>query len=78
MPMQFIRPVEHCILVVFIVKIIIVLMYRVGSCFNNKEVKELAKLIRIYYSSCLWKKGDILLIDNKKVMHAECRVQDPE
>ncbi len=26
--------------------------------------------MRNYYSSCLWKKGDILLIDNKKVMHA--------
>jgi hypothetical protein len=43
---------------------------RVGSCFNDKEVKDLAKLIRAYYSSCLWKKGDIMLIDNKKVMHA--------
>lgn len=43
---------------------------RVGSCFSEQEVKELAKLIRNYYSSCLWKKGDILLIDNKKVMHA--------
>ncbi|CAM3066697.1 Uncharacterised protein [Legionella steigerwaltii] len=43
---------------------------KVGSCFNNKEVKELAQLMRNYYSSCLWKKGDVLLIDNKKVMHA--------
>ncbi|MCL9684747.1 TauD/TfdA family dioxygenase [Legionella maioricensis] len=43
---------------------------RVGSCFNDQDVKVLAKLIRNYYSSCLWKQGDILLIDNKKVMHA--------
>ena len=43
---------------------------RVGSCFSEKDVKELAHLIRTYYSSCLWKKGDILLVDNKKVMHA--------
>lgn len=43
---------------------------RVGSCFDDKAVKNLAELIRTYYSSCLWKKGDILLIDNKKVMHA--------
>lgn len=43
---------------------------KVGSCFNDQDVIELAKLIRNYYSSCLWKKGDILLIDNKKVMHA--------
>ncbi len=45
-------------------------MERVGSCFNEKEIKQLAKLMRAYYSSCLWKKGDILLIDNRKVMHA--------
>lgn len=43
---------------------------RVGSCFNEKQIKHLAQLIRTYYSSSLWKKGDILLIDNKKVMHA--------
>lgn len=43
---------------------------RVGSCFTKQDIKELAKLIRTYYSSCLWNKGDILLVDNKKVMHA--------
>ncbi|MGL5743032.1 MAG: TauD/TfdA family dioxygenase [Legionella sp.] len=43
---------------------------KVGSCFNAKEVKELAQSMRNYYSSCVWKKGDVLLIDNKKVMHA--------
>lgn len=43
---------------------------KVGSCFNDKDIKDLARLMRNYYSSCLWKKGDILLIDNKKVMHA--------
>lgn len=43
---------------------------KVGSCFNAKEVKELAQLIRQYYSSCLWQKGDILIVDNRKVMHA--------
>ena len=43
---------------------------RVGSCFNDKEIKELANLIRSHYSSCIWKRGDILLVDNKKVMHA--------
>lgn len=43
---------------------------KVGGCFSNESVKELAQLMRTYYSSCLWKKGDILLIDNKKVMHA--------
>ena len=43
---------------------------KVGSCFNDDEVKKLAQSMRNYYSSCLWKKGDILLVDNKKVMHA--------
>ena len=43
---------------------------KVGSCFDEDQVKELAKLIRNYYSSCLWKQGDILLVDNRQVMHA--------
>jgi hypothetical protein len=43
---------------------------KVGSSFNDKDVKDLARLIRKFYSSCLWKKGDILLVDNMKVMHA--------
>lgn len=43
---------------------------KVGSCFSKQDVRDLAQLMRQYYSSCLWKKGDILLIDNKKVMHA--------
>ena len=43
---------------------------KVGSCFNDEEVKTLAQLLRTYYSSCLWKKGDVLLVDNRKVVHA--------
>ncbi|WP_133136247.1 TauD/TfdA family dioxygenase [Legionella rowbothamii] len=43
---------------------------KVGSCFNTQEVKELAESMRTNYSSCLWNKGDIMLIDNRKVMHA--------
>lgn len=43
---------------------------RVGSVFKKTDVKELALHMRNYYSSCLWKPGDILLIDNKKVVHA--------
>lgn len=43
---------------------------RAGSCFGEQDVKDLAKLIRSEYSSCLWKKGDILLLDNKQVVHA--------
>lgn len=43
---------------------------RVGHCFTKNEVKNLAQLMRQHYSSCLWKKGDILLVDNHQVMHA--------
>ena len=43
---------------------------KVGSCFNETQVKHLAKQMRNYYSSILWKKGDIVLVDNRKVAHA--------
>jgi alpha-ketoglutarate-dependent taurine dioxygenase len=43
---------------------------KVGVCFTEEDIKHLAQAMRTHYSSCLWQKGDILLIDNKKVMHA--------
>jgi alpha-ketoglutarate-dependent taurine dioxygenase len=43
---------------------------KVGVCFTKKDIKNLAQAMRNQYCSCLWQKGDILLIDNKKVMHA--------
>ncbi len=43
---------------------------KVGTCFNENDIKKLAHAMRTHYCSCLWQKGDILLIDNKKVMHA--------
>jgi hypothetical protein len=43
---------------------------KVGTCFTKKDIKDLAQTMRDQYCSCLWQKGDILLIDNKKVMHA--------
>lgn len=43
---------------------------KVDSCFNEKERNDLAKLMRNFYCSCLWQKGDILLVDNRKVVHA--------
>lgn len=43
---------------------------KVGSCFSEEDVNALAQAMRNNYSSCLWKKGDIMLIDNRKVMHA--------
>ena len=42
---------------------------RVGSCFNEQDVNDLARIMKNHYASCLWKKGDILLVDNKKVVH---------
>ena len=43
---------------------------KVSSCFNDKDVKNLAQLLRNNYSSCVWQQGDILLVDNKKIIHA--------
>lgn len=43
---------------------------RVGSCFTQEQVQQLAQIMRDNYCSCLWKKGDVLLVDNRKVMHA--------
>ncbi|MBA4696767.1 MAG: TauD/TfdA family dioxygenase [Legionella sp.] len=43
---------------------------RVGSCFSSEDVQELAQHMRNFYCSCLWQKGDLLLIDNRKVVHA--------
>lgn len=42
----------------------------VESCFEKDDIQELAKHMRDYYSSCLWQKGDILIVDNKQVVHA--------
>ncbi len=44
--------------------------HRIGACFSPQEVKDLATSMRRHYSSCLWQKGDVLLIDNRQVMHA--------
>lgn len=43
---------------------------KVNSCFSESEIKQLADLMHDAYSSTLWHKGDILLVDNKKVAHA--------
>lgn len=43
---------------------------KVGSCFNDNDVDHLARLLRQHYSSCLWQKGDLLLVDNRQVAHA--------
>lgn len=43
---------------------------RVGSAFTPEDVNILASAMRRRYSSFLWKRGDILIIDNIKMAHA--------
>jgi alpha-ketoglutarate-dependent taurine dioxygenase len=43
---------------------------KVGQCFDKDKTQDLARHLRQNYSSCLWKAGDILLVDNRKVVHA--------
>ena len=42
---------------------------KVNSCFSEKEIDHLARTMRNYYCSTIWHKGDILLVDNRKVAH---------
>lgn len=43
---------------------------KVNSCFSETEINHLAHLMRDFYSSTIWQKGDILLVDNRKAVHA--------
>ena len=43
---------------------------KVNSSFSEKEIDQLAGLMRNFYASTIWKKGDILLVDNRKVAHS--------
>jgi len=43
---------------------------KVHRCFSKEDVQQLALLMRNFYSSSLWQKGDIIVVDNKKVAHA--------
>lgn len=42
---------------------------KVNSCFSEADIQHLARLMRTYYSSTIWHKGDILLVDNRKAAH---------
>lgn len=42
---------------------------KVNSCFSETEINQLAGLMRKFYCSTLWQKGDILFVDNRKVAH---------
>lgn len=43
---------------------------KVDACFSEADIHHLAHLMRKFYCSTLWQKGDVLLVDNKKVIHA--------
>jgi hypothetical protein len=43
---------------------------RISSVFKQDDIKTLAHLMHESYASFLWKKGDILLIDNLQIAHA--------
>jgi len=42
---------------------------KVNSCFSEKDIDHLAQVMRNFYCSIIWQKGDILLVDNRKVVH---------
>lgn len=42
---------------------------KVNSAVAEKEINQLAQLMRDYYCSITWHKGDILFVDNRKVVH---------
>ena len=42
---------------------------KVNSCFSETDINHLAGLMRKFYCSTIWQKGDILLVDNRKVAH---------
>ena len=44
--------------------------HRVADLFSESEVDLLARSMRRRYSSFLWKRGDVLIVDNLKVAHA--------
>lgn len=43
---------------------------KVNSCFSQTDINHLAQSMRNFYCSTIWQKGDILLVDNRKVAHA--------
>lgn len=42
---------------------------KVNSCFSETDIDHLARVMRQFYCSTIWQKGDILLVDNRKVVH---------
>lgn len=42
---------------------------KINAIFSENDINHLAKEMRNYYCSTIWQKGDILLVDNRKVAH---------
>ena len=42
---------------------------KVNSVFTETDINHLAHMMRDYYCSITWQKGDILFVDNRKVVH---------
>jgi alpha-ketoglutarate-dependent taurine dioxygenase len=42
---------------------------KLSSLFTKNDIDQLASLMRQFYVSTIWTKGDILLVDNRKVAH---------
>lgn len=42
---------------------------KVNSCFSETDISHLARVMRNFHCSIIWQKGDILLVDNRKVVH---------
>lgn len=42
---------------------------KVNSPFTEPEINYLARVMKDFYCSITWQKGDILLVDNRKVVH---------
>lgn len=43
---------------------------KVNAYFSEEDIDQLASLMRNFYCSTIWQQGDILLVDNRKVVHA--------
>lgn len=43
---------------------------KVNSCFSETDINHLARAMRNFYCSIIWQNGDILLVDNRKTVHA--------
>lgn len=43
---------------------------RIGFCFSPSNIKDIAKLLRSSYSSFIWRRHDVLILDNLRMAHS--------